>query len=395
MGLPEIDNPKYGYWAPCVRKVGNVYRMYYSIVVDELITGTNPAASWGERPYIGLMESTDPATNVWVDKGMVISAVSDGVTDYIRSNANDWYAYYKFNAIDPSYIVNEAGEHWLIYGSWHTGMAAVQVDAATGKPFQLETVEDHGVRIAARGNINTNRWQGLEGPEIIYNPDTGYYYLFLAYDELSVAYNTRVARSTNIEGPYLGINGENVSEGAECWPMLTHPYKFNNHTGWVGISHCSVFQDDATGKWYFSSQGRLPENVPGINASNAVMMGHVRELDWTSDGWPVVMPERYAAVPSTEITEAKIVGTWEVITMNYQYKVMQTSVMVSLNANGTVGGGMTGNWQYNAASKTLMINDIECKVADGWDWESTPRKTTITLSGLTTDGKPVWGKRMY
>lgn len=395
-GRAPIQNISYGYWAPCVRKVGNVYRMYYSIVHDALIEGTDPNASWGEEAYIGMMETTSLASNVWEDKGMVICNVPDGVVDYYRDGPNDWNAYYKFNSIDPSYIETPGGEHWLIYGSWHTGIAAVQINPATGKPLnELNSVESYGVRIAGRGNISSNRWQALEGPEIIYNPDTGYYYLFLAYDELSVAYNTRVARSTSITGPYVGMNGQDVSQGADAWPMITHPYKFNNHTGWVGISHCAVFQDDANGKWYFSSQGRLPENVPGINASNAVMMGHVREMQWTSDGWPVVSPERYAGVPATELTTDKIAGTYEIITMNYQYRVMQTSVMVSLNANGTVGGGMTGSWSYNSTNKEVLINGQKCKVFDSWDWESTPRKVTLAISGFTSDGKTIWGKKMY
>src|SRR5699024_6503451 len=46
---------------------------------------------------------------------------------------------------------------------------------------------------------------------------------------------------------------------------------------------------------------RLPKNVGGINASNAVMMGHVRKVYWTDDGWPVVAPERYAGVPQQPI----------------------------------------------------------------------------------------------
>ena len=395
MGLPAIENPKYGYWAPCVRKVDGKFRMYYSIVVDELITGTNPAASWGERHYIGMMETTSLASNQWEDKGMVIYSEPDGVVDYNRDGPNDWNGYYKFNAIDPSYVVAENGDHWLIYGSWHTGIAAVQVNPTTGKPDQLNTINDFGIRIAGRGNVNTDRWQALEGAEIIYNPDTHYYYLFLAYDELSVAYNTRVARSANIEGPYLGMNGQDVTAGAQCWPIVTHPYKFNNHTGWVGISHCAVFQDDANGKWYFSSQGRLPENVPGINASNAVMMGQVREMQWTSDGWPVVSPERYAGVPQTEITAEKIAGTYEIINLNYQYRTMQTSVMVSLNANGTVGGGMTGSWSYNSTTKSVNINGFECKVFDAWDWEASPRKVTLALSGYNAEGKTIWGKKSY
>lgn len=111
--------------------------------------------------------------------------------------------------------------------------------------------------------------------------DTGYNYLFLAYDELSVAYNTCIARSKSIDGLFLGYNGENISQGDEAWPMLTHPYKFNGHPGWVGFSHCAIFRDDTTGKWFYSSQGRYPRDVYGINASNAIMMGHIRnEVDF-------------------------------------------------------------------------------------------------------------------
>ena len=39
--LPAIENPRYGYWAPYIKKVGSKYRMYYSIVVDEPIVGTS------------------------------------------------------------------------------------------------------------------------------------------------------------------------------------------------------------------------------------------------------------------------------------------------------------------------------------------------------------------
>lgn len=391
--LPPIENPNYGYWAPCVRKVGNIYRMYYSIVVMNPIVGNDTNTSWSERAFIGLAECTDLATNVWTDKGMVVCSEPDGVQSYIRNGGNDWNAYFKFNAIDPSFIETPQGDQYLIYGSWHSGIAAVQLNPPTGKPYQLHTLADYGVRIAGRGNLSANRWQAMEAPEIIYNSDTGYYYLFLAYDELSVAYNTRVARSTSITGPYIGIDGGNVTDGAECWPMLTHPYKFNNHTGWVGISHCAIFKDPDTNKWFYSSQGRLPENVPGINVSNAVMMGQVREIQWTPDGWPVVAPERYAGVPQTTLSDADFVGQWEQMTMQYQYRVMQTPITVTLNANHTVGNS-TSTWSYDDANKLLTIGNVACKVSNAWDWEKTPRRRTVTYSGLTAAGQPVWGKKI-
>ncbi len=390
--LPPITNPRYGYWAPYIKKVGSKYRMYYSIVVDEPIIGADFTYSWSERAFIGLAESDDLATNVWVDKGMVVCSEPDGLKPYSFTGTRNWEnAYFQFNAIDPTFTITPQGEHYLIYGSWHSGIAALKLNPTTGKPDQLKTLSDYGTRIAKRGN---SRWQASEGPEIIYNETTGYYYLFLAYDELSVAYNTRVARSKNIMGPYIGINGGDVTNGADCWPMLTHPYSFNNHTGWVGFSHCSVFQNPDTKEWFYSSQARLPENVPGINASNALMMGHVRAIQWTEDGWPVIAPERYAGVPKTTITETSFIGSWEQITMNYQYKTIQKSVTIFLTADKKVSGGVTGTWSYDSAKEVLTVNGNQCKVSDAWDWEAIPRKVTLTYSGFTTGGQPVWAKKI-
>lgn len=391
--LPAITNPNYGYWAPWVGKVGNKYRMYYSIVVDNPIIGADFTFSWSERAFIGLMETDDLGSNAWVDKGMVVCSEPDGVKPYSYIGARNWDdAYFKFNAIDPTFIETPAGDQYLIYGSWHSGIAALKLNPTTGKPDQLKKLSDYGTRIATRSN--TTRWQASEGPEIIYNNDTGYYYLFLAYDGLDVPYNTRVCRSKNIMGPYLGINGADVTNGADCWPMLTHPYSFNNHTGWVGFSHCAVFQNPDTKQWFYASQARLPKDVPGIAVSNAVMMGHVREIQWTEDGWPVVAPERYAAVPETTITETSFIGSWEQITMNYQYGAIQKSATIYLTADKKVSGGATGNWSYDSGNKTLTVNGVKCKVNDAWDWESSSRKVTLTYSGLTTAGLPVWGKKI-
>ena len=179
-----------------------------------------------------------------------------------------------------------------------------------------------------------------------------------------------------------------------AWPMLTHPYGFNNHTGWVGFSHCSIFQNPDTKEWFYASQARLPKDVPGINASNALMMGHVRAIKWTEDGWPVVAPERYAAVPKTTISDASFIGTWEQITMNYQYTVIQKSATIYLTADKKVSGGVTGTWSYDSTNKTLTVNGIKCKVSDAWDWEAATRIVTLTYSGLTAAGVPVWGKKI-
>jgi arabinan endo-1,5-alpha-L-arabinosidase len=402
-GLDPITEPRFGHWAPVVRKVGETYRLYYSIIVDNYIqsglpnTPENFDHSWTERAFIGLMEADDLEANAWVDKGMVVCSVSDRGGAWSRKDRRrDWDGYFRYNAIDPSYIVTPRGEHYLVYGSWHSGIVLLQIDPGSGKPLKpLETVADYGVRIAARflGNPD-NRWQGLEAPELIYNKATGYYYLFLAYDELSVAYNTRVCRSKNVEGPYLGIDGGNVTEGEECWPILTHPYRFNHHPGWVGLSHCCVVQNPASGDWFYCSQGRLPHATGGNPHSNAIMMGHVRKMRWTDEGWPVVMPQRYAAVPQRTITEDEFVGTWEHILLNHAYRSQQVSQALTLNEDRTAEGPLTGTWSFDPQARVLVIGRQALYVERELDWEASPRVPTLVYAGLNPEGRSLWGKQV-
>lgn len=401
VGLTPIDDPSFGHWAPVVRKVGEKYRMYYSIVIDNYIgnglqnTVANFDNTWTEKAFIGMMETSSPLLNTWEDKGMVICSVSDRGTNWSRSSTSDWSGYFKYNAIDPSFIITPEGEHWLIYGSWHSGIAALQLEPETGLPLNEFDINDEstwGTPIYTR--TSGSRWQASEGPEVIYNEATGYYYLFLAYDDLSVSYNTRVCRATSITGPYYSYNGTDITGGGECWPMLTHPYKFKDHSGWVGLSHCCIFQNEETGEWFYSSQGRLPANTNGNEYSNAIMMGHVRKIRWTENDWPVVMPERYAAVPQTEITDDDLTGTWENITMNYDYQIQQESTQLVLSSDKKASGSLNGSWSYDQTEKILTIGDQQLCVEKGLDWEASPRRSTIIYSGLTTGGKPVWGKKI-
>ena len=406
MGVPERDDTyfandlDFGYWAPCVRKVNdNLYRMYYCITCPGTINGNG---TWSERAFIGLMETSDPASNKWEDKGFVITNASDKGLNFRVSQTDYNNCYFKFNAIDPTYIITPEGKHWLIYGSWHSGFAAVELDASTGKtkvelpkPFgTAEEIAPYGKLIFTR-TLN-NRWQGAEAPEVVYHD--GYYYLFLAYDGLDVPYNTRVLRSKNVDGPYETMNNRvtNAANGAGDNPtVLTHPYKFSQGYGWVGISHSAVF-DDGAGNWYYVSQQRFPKNVGGNAYSNALMMGGVRSIKWNENGWPVVMPERYGAVPQVTIKASELAGTWEGIDLAYEYGKQRVSTEFTLNADGSMTGGTAWPnvkvWNFDTSSNTLTIGTTKLKVQREVDWEASPRKLTIVYSGVS-GSKSFWGKK--
>lgn len=421
MGLNAIaqEDIQYGYWAPVVRRITvggqEILRMYYSIVINNYIstgkqnTPANFDGSWTERAFIGMCESSDPAGAIWEDKGYVTCSSSDRGLDYSRSSTNDWSGYFYYNAIDPTYTVTPQGDHYLIHGSWHSGFAILQIDPTSGKPLNdlgvpyanstSELKTRYGQRIGTR--TASSRWQASEAPEIIYKD--GYYYLFMAYDGLDVPYNTRVVKSTNIEGPYYDIRGHNFTSGSgDSYPIVTHPYKFNLSDGWVGIAHCCAFKKENTDEWFYMSQGRLPVNVGGNAYSNALMMGHVRRLVWCPASidepdnlWPIALPERYAAVPDYgRVTRDSLVGTWEHIKLQYSYGKQNTATTLTLNNDGTMSGALSGSWTYDVNKKQLTLGQVIVCVEREVDWEASPRRVTLVYAGTEKNlNATYWGKK--
>lgn len=438
MNLAPIDNPVYGYWAPVVRVVNGKVRMYYSIVVDNFIktgkanTAANFDNSWTERAFIGVCETSTPEDpDSWEDKGFVVCSSTDKAADaYGRANYTGDYGntYFYFNAIDPTYIV-DGDKHWLIYGSWHSGFALLEIDPESGLPkaaFQNGVFKglgdpwgnnpNYGTRIATRVPTGTwSHWQGSEAPEIVKNGK--YYYLFMAYDGLDVPYNTRVCRAEKIEGPYFDIAGSNITEGNNAFPIVTHPYKFAGSDGWVGIAHCCIFQQEESGDWFYASQGRLPAGVNDNASSNALMMGHVRRIVWApssaenlDDVWPLALPERYAGLGKKAVTASEIPGTYELINLEYKQGVQDTSVECSLTAAGKVirEGEEFGTWSFSEDRQFLTVTSggksVVMVVAHEADWERTKevdgakvmdRQETVVFAGTHKDlNTTFWGKKI-
>ena len=108
------------------------------------------------------------------------------------------------------------------------------------------------------------------------------------------------------------------------------------------------------------------------------------------------MPERYAAVPQTAITENDLVGKWEHIDLSYKYGEQRTSVEMTLSADHNVSGGIWNGktWSFHASTNTLTINGVELLLKRECDWEANPRKATIVYAGFATNGRTTyWGKK--
>jgi arabinan endo-1,5-alpha-L-arabinosidase len=355
-------------WAPYVLKVGNEFRLYYSL-----------SCSLPRLSAIGLATATSPE-GPWTEQGLAVVSKNDNTT--------------QTNAIDPTVIVTPAGEHWMYYGSAWDGIYALKLNPATGL---AQNSGDKGVRIAQRGFTGLTINGNIEGAEIIYNADQGKYYLFISYDWLETKYNVRVARSTSPKGPFLDFNGNDVNNVADDNPMILAPYKFEGHGGWQGVAHCAVFQDN--GQYYMAHQGR-----PGVDKYYMVM--HVRKIVWLENGWPVVSPERYANVQQTAITSTELAGDWEQIVLGYQVVPgyaneqtspnFQTAVNMTLNADGKINGVAGNTWTYNAPWLTLNWSNgafiDKLHVSRERDWEN-KKTTTIVITGMNQNGTAVWGKK--
>lgn len=359
--------PNNALWAPYVLKSGSEYRLYYSL------SSPTPRLS-----VIGLATAASPE-GPWTERGTVVTSAADNTTGT--------------NAIDPTVLATPAGDQYLYYGSAWDGIYVLKLDPATG----LAAVPgNNGTRIANRGFTNGVYNGNIEGAEIVYNAALGKYFLFIAYDWLQTKYNTRVCRADQPTGPFLDYTGTDANTNIDHSPMIIAPYRFNGHGGWQGISHCTVFTDDNE-NYFYASQAR-----PAVNSY--FMDLHVRKLFWTPDGWPVVSPERYAWEDNSLVPQDSLAGSWERIALYYTVVPgyaneqvnpdMQTSVSITLSANGTVSGAAQGTWTYSAPWLQITWSGgttDKLFVQKGRDWEN--KKATVIFTGLDNTGTAIWGKK--
>ena len=120
--------------------------------------------------------------------------------DVIHYNSN-----FMPNAIDPCTFYDKDGQLWMLYGSYSGGIFILKLNP-DGTIHREPGDDYYGTFLM--GNYHTP----IEGPFMMYSPETDYYYIFVSYGGLNATggYNIRVARSKNPEGPFLDPAGNSM-----------------------------------------------------------------------------------------------------------------------------------------------------------------------------------------
>jgi len=245
-----------GLWAPDVVFHNNRYYVYYSI-----------STVGSQRSAIGLatnktLDITSPDYR-WEDEGMVLESHPDHA-DY--------------NAIDPALFIDQDGKTYLFWGSYWTGLKAVEVDPKTGKPFRYEPGElkipAGYIAVASRPDTS------IEAPFVIRRGK--YYYLFTSFgttlDGAANTYRIAVGRSENPLGPYIDRNGRPKVDGGGTVIL-------SNTEKWIGTGHNGFFRTTQKGK----NQGDWI--ILHANDAQDLRRGRltqIRPLYWDESDWPIV-----------------------------------------------------------------------------------------------------------
>jgi len=350
-------------WAPDIVKVGDEYRLYCS------------NSSFGVRKSAIYLAVSDKPEGPFEAKGCVVKT----------SEEDDAHV----NAIDANIIEDvRSGKQYMVYGSFWKGVNIIELDKETG--FAKE--EGWGKNIATRPGYVSG---AIEGPYIIYNPETDYYYLFVSYGSLSSDYNIRVGRSKDVLGPYVDANGRSMTDledyDNEVGHMIACGYHFEGCQGYMGPGHNSVLHDE-DGKWYMVCHIREHDFVHG-----QVSKMHIYQMYWTPDGWPVISPEVYAGESIQKVDVKLIPGRYDRIKMikTTPQGVLNSFPMI-LNEDGSLIMSLThGNWEMidDTTMKITYGKTVETvKVAPAWDWER--NEPTLIFTGKDEKNICVFGKKV-
>ena len=344
-------------------------------------------------------------TNTHIDELMAEGRLEEGFnTEWARSNS--YNTDYSPNAIDPAIFWDTEGRMWMCYGSWSGGIYLLELNPATGDaiyPGKNGSTEDgriidkyFGIRIAGGHTLSS------EGPYILYNPETEYYYLYTTYNFLDAksGYNMRLFRSKDPTGPYLDAAGNNAvfsSRSVNQYGIgikVMGNYAFSCHSnGYRSPGHCSSFIDE-DGSMYLLYHTRF-------QSSGEYFEVRVHQQFVNEAGWPVtaVFENRGDEISKTGYDKEELAGTYEFInhgTTTDGAKV-KTPELIVLEEDGTVSGDVSGSWKETEGTYFATI-EIDGVVYQGVFFlqhdESADGELRMTFTAIGENNETIWGVKI-
>ena len=449
--------------APDIVKVDGVYYLYFSLSKSE---GANESAIFCVKT-----DSISEAVTYkrWADVGLVVSSCGrhGGTQNVIGENGEKEKQklsehYDEANAVHPNVIVSDDGM-FMSYGSYYGkdklrgSIYMLELNRKTGllkkdsicnsqgeiiSTLHGDTTYRSGVLLANPGRVPAmTKKDGslVTASEIVYNKDTGYYYMFLTYGVDSANYNIRVARSSSITGPYTDMNGQPMNEylsktGKSQYDkgtILLGGYTFDNsaqggvlytNVGRASIGSPCVIKTK-NGNWYIASQSQAyfkvdTEITTGIATAqendlmnvNPASTLEVRELVWNKESWPMAEPEVFSGAKArTSIKKTSLYGIWDVIVFDKGGNAQDMSAversessLVTIHEKAIIttkdikkGKSISteGLLKRDDGFYTITIDGVQYKIYPSamWDWELS--EGSIVFTGYGDDGSTIWGKK--
>lgn len=369
----------------CTTSTWNASNLCYA--TSETIEG--PYEWKGALIYSGFREGTLSGTDVtdYVDR-------ETAKERYIKKDGEynvDTYP----NAIDPTVFYDGDGRLWMVYGSWSGGMYLIELDRETGEV--IHPAEDAEKRVdpyygkRLMGGLHTS----IEGPYILYDEESGYYYLFVSYGGLmrTGGYQIRVFRSETVDGDYVDMNGKfpldtgNLKQAPYGLKLSGNYYLPGLGTAYMATGHNSAFIDD-DGRKYIVNHTRFDNNTEFHEP-------RVHQFIVNEEGWPCMLP--YATdgetVSSTGYERAELAGKYYVINQGtaINAEIAQPFILY-LEEDGTVrGDGIQGSWEAQSGSCYMNISygdkgysGVFCRMND----EAGTEVMTFSAVG---NNESVWG----
>lgn len=361
-------------WAPDViyNKAMKKYCMYMSVngsdynSVIVLLTADQiegPYETAGSVVYSGFNTSTHP-----VERTDVYKVLGEGADlNRYQSTSNT-----KLNAIDPCVKYDSDGSLWMSFGSWFGGIYLLKLDETTGLRDYSATYETvpnesdayYGYKLAGGYTVSG------EGSYITQIGE--YYYLFLSYGGLTAqgGYQMRVFRSDKINGPYVDEAGNSaVYEKNENNLFSTRGVRLMGSYDWTGEREIRVAQGHNSAVVTEDGSILLVYHTRFADGKNQIAEAHevrVQQLFVNQDGWLVCAPYEYCneKLPSEGYTMDEMAGDYEFILHKpntYYQKIgskesgIASVVNLTLQADGTVIGDLSGTWMVEEGTPNLSI----------------------------------------